>query len=145
MVSDDDLVPVVDGLAAMGLRVAIDDFGTGASVFARLQRLPVHTLKIDRSLIEGREVSRDSSILSAIIKMAHSLGMKVVAEGVENPVQAGLLRRAGCDSGQGYLFGRPGPVRDVEAVMYCQLANLDRPAFATRLHAVGRTRRAIAT
>lgn len=129
MVGDDDLKPVVEGLAGMGLRVAIDDFGTGASVFARLQRLPVHTLKIDRSLVQAGQDRRDSSILAAIVAMSHSLGLHVVAEGVENAVQAGHLRRSGCDSGQGYLFGRPGPAEDIEKMMYFQLTNLDRPAF----------------
>lgn len=136
MIGDDDLVPVVDGLADMGLRVAIDDFGTGASVFARLQRLPLHTLKIDRSLVQGREASRDWSIVAAIIEMSHSLGLTVVAEGVENAVQAGHLRRSGCDSGQGYLFGRPLPAEEVEKVMYTHLNYLDRPAFARRLRTV---------
>jgi len=130
MVGEEDLKPVVDGLAAMGLRVAIDDFGTGASVFARLQRLPLHTLKIDRSLVQGGHASRDSSILAAIVAMAHSLGLNVVAEGVEQPVQAGHLRRAGCDAGQGFLFGRPVEAEEIEKIMYFQLTNLDRPAFA---------------
>ncbi|HET6963532.1 MAG TPA: EAL domain-containing protein [Acidimicrobiales bacterium] len=146
MVGDDELIPVVDGLADMGLRVAIDDFGTGASVFARLQRLPLHTLKIDRSLIGGREASRDWSIVAAIIDMSHSLGLTVVAEGVESAVQAGHLRKCGCDSGQGYLFGRPLPVDEVEKVMYTHLNYLDRPAFGGRSGGVpkaGRTRTAL--
>lgn len=130
MVGEEDLKPVVEGLAAMGLRVAIDDFGTGASVFARLQRLPLHTLKIDRSLVHGGHAARSSSILAAIIAMAHSLGLNVVAEGVERPVQAGHLRRAGCDAGQGFLFGRPVEAEEIEKIMFFQLTNLDRPAFA---------------
>lgn len=130
MVGEDDLIPVVNGLADMGLRVAIDDFGTGASVFARLRRLPLHTLKIDRSLVQAEQAGRDSSILEAIIDMSHSLGLNVVAEGVERPAQAGLLRRAGCDAGQGFLFGRPTTPEEIEKAMYFQLTNLDRPAFA---------------
>ena len=136
MVGDDDLIPMVDGLADMGLRVAIDDFGTGASVFARLQRLPLHTLKIDRSLLRGPEASRDWSIVAAIIEMSHSLGLTVVAEGIETAVQAGHLRRAGCDAGQGYLFGRPQPPVEVEKVMYTHLNYLERPPFAGRLRAL---------
>lgn len=135
MVGEDDLKPVVEGLSAMGLRVAIDDFGTGASVFARLQRLPLHTLKIDRSLVQGGHASRDSSILGAIVAMAHSLGLYVVAEGVEMPVQAGHLRRVGCDAGQGYLFGRPMPAEEIEKIMFFQLTNFDRPAFAVTTRA----------
>ena len=141
MVGEDDLIPVVEGLADMGLKVAIDDFGTGASVFARLQKLPLQTLKIDKSLVQGREAARDSSILGAIISMSHSLGLNVVAEGVESPVQAGNLRRAGCDAGQGYLFGRPTTADEIEKIMYFQLTNLDRPAFALRAQPV-RGRRA---
>jgi EAL domain-containing protein (putative c-di-GMP-specific phosphodiesterase class I) len=134
MVADGELFPVVEGLSGMGLHIAVDDFGTGASTFGRLQTLPVDVLKIDRSLVQGREAARDASILGAIIDMAHSLGLKVVAEGVENPVQAGNLRRAGCDRGQGYLFGRPVRPEDLEAVIYCQLAYLDSPAFGTPAH-----------
>ena len=132
MVTDDDLIPVVEGLAAMGLRVAIDDFGTGSSVFARLQVLPVHRLKIDRSLVQGREAGRDSSFLGAIIEMSHSLGIEVVAEGVENPVQAGHLRRSGCDAAQGYLFGLPAGGAEIAKILYSQVTTLDRPGRAGR-------------
>lgn len=116
----DDLIPVVTELAAAGLRIAVDDFGTGASVFARLQCLPLHTLKIDRSLVQGTHPSRVEAILGAITSMSHDLGLSVVAEGVENPVQAGQLRRAGCDHAQGDLFGRPMPAAELERVLVSQ-------------------------
>ena len=72
---------------------------------------------------------RPCGFLAAIVAMAHSLGLNVVAEGVERPVQAGHLRRAGCDAGQGFLFGRPVTAEEIEKIMYFQLTNLDRPAF----------------
>jgi diguanylate cyclase (GGDEF)-like protein len=146
MVGDDDLIPVVEGLAAMGFRVAIDDFGTGASVFARLKQLPIDTLKIDRSLVQVGSSRRDTSILGAIIRMSHSMGFTVVAEGVETPGQAARLRKEACDSAQGFLFGRPMAVAEIEAIMYSQAANLDhdfrrksaaeRPTARSATHAV---------
>jgi EAL domain-containing protein (putative c-di-GMP-specific phosphodiesterase class I) len=140
MVGDDDLIPVVEGLAAMGFRVAIDDFGTGASVFARLRRLPVNTLKIDRSLVQLGRSRRDATILGAIIRMAHSMGLSVVAEGVETPAQAARLRKEGCDAGQGWLFGRPGVAAEAEAIMFSQAANLE-PAAAGRRRSRASARR----
>lgn len=136
MVGDDELVPVVEGLAAMGFRVAIDDFGTGASVFARLQRLPINTLKIDRSLVRVGPKRRDSSILGAIIRMYHPMGLGVVAEGVETAAQASRLRREACDVGQGFLFGAPMSAGELETIMYSQLANL---TFAIPTGAATRT------
>lgn len=138
MVGDDELIPVVEGLASMGFQVAIDDFGTGASVFARLQRLPIHTLKIDRSLVQVGSTRRDTSILGAIIRMSHSLGLTVVGEGVETPTQAARLRREGCDSGQGFLFGAPMSAAEIESILYSQAANLGRPAYARSRHPVRR-------
>ena len=125
LVSDDELGPVIEGLSKLGVRVAIDDFGTAGAGFGRLQALPFQTLKIDRSLVQGRDAAPDSSILATIIDMGHSLGMRVVAEGVETPVHAGHLRRAGCDSGQGYLFGKPGRPEEIERLVYSQLATVE--------------------
>jgi diguanylate cyclase (GGDEF)-like protein len=123
----DELVPVVEGLSALGVRVAIDDFGTAGSVFSRFQALPVHTLKIDRSLVQASISGFDSTVLGTIVEMGHSLGMRVVAEGVESPVQAGHLRRARCDSGQGYLFGKPSLPEEIERLVCSQVANLEPP------------------
>ena len=97
-------------LARRGVSLAIDDFGTGYSSFTYLQTLPVDTVKVDRSFltsIDARE--RDGTILRAIVAMAHSLGLTVVAEGVENAAQLQFLREIGCDRAQGFLLGRPGP------------------------------------
>lgn len=95
-------------LKAMDTRVAIDDFGTGYSSLSYLQRLPVDSLKIDRSFVHHIERSRKGSALAkAIITMAHSLELRVIAEGVETSGQLAWLRRHGCDEAQGYVFCPP--------------------------------------
>ncbi|HEX3781051.1 MAG TPA: EAL domain-containing protein [Pseudonocardiaceae bacterium] len=100
-------------LDAMGVRIAIDDFGTGYSNLAYLRHLPVTELKIAGSFVEGlqasdREDPVDAQIVATLVTLAHALGLTVTAEGVETPAQAERLRRIGCDSGQGWLFARPG-------------------------------------
>jgi len=94
----------------MGMRISIDDFGTGYSSLAYLKRFPASTVKIDRSFVSGLPGDRDDlAITQAVIAMAHTLGLSVVAEGVETRPQLGMLRELGCDEAQGYLFGRPVP------------------------------------
>ena len=102
----------------MGLEIAVDDFGTGYSSLNYLTRLPVNTLKIDRSFIAnitGR--ATDADIVSAIVSLGRSLGLKIIAEGVETEEQKTLLQRLGCDEMQGYLFSRPLPAADMEAML----------------------------
>jgi diguanylate cyclase (GGDEF)-like protein/PAS domain S-box-containing protein len=97
-------------IRAMGVSIAIDDFGTGFSSLAYLSRLSADTLKIDRSFVQEMTVGQQGVLLvAAIINLAHSLKLKVVAEGVETEEQAAMLRSMGCDELQGYLFGRPTP------------------------------------
>src|SRR6185312_1321499 len=99
-----------------GVRFAIDDYGTGYSSLSHLSRLPVDELKIDRSfMMHAHERRDDETIVRSTIELAHSMGLKVVAEGVEDPKGWNLLRRLGCDFAQGYLISRPLPVADVVA------------------------------
>jgi diguanylate cyclase len=98
--------------------VAVDDFGTGYSSLAYLKRFPIDILKIDRSFVSGAgDTHEDSAILSAIIKLAHSLGMNVVAEGIETKEQLAALRLLGCQRGQGYFFSRPVPGATLETLI----------------------------
>ncbi len=95
-------------LRAAGFRIALDDFGTGLSSLTAMRDLPVDMIKIDHSFVSGLGSDpADESIVSAVISVAHDLGLTVIAEGVERPAQADFLRLNGCDLAQGYLFGSP--------------------------------------
>ena len=95
-------------LRAIGVRVSLDDFGTGHSSLAYLRQFPLDSLKVDRSFVRGIENSGDmASIVNAVKSMAHQLGLRVVAEGIEKDEQLALLRALDCEMGQGYLFSRP--------------------------------------
>ncbi|HLT05254.1 MAG TPA: EAL domain-containing protein, partial [Pseudomonas sp.] len=108
-------VELLRRLSNLGVRLSIDDFGTGYSSLLRLKRLPVHKLKIDQGFIAGLpDDEDDAAITRAIIALAHSLGLAVVAEGIESPEQAALLARYGCGLGQGYWFGRPLPAAELD-------------------------------
>jgi diguanylate cyclase (GGDEF)-like protein/PAS domain S-box-containing protein len=109
-----DALQLVSDLDAIGVGLAIDDFGTGYSSLAYLKQLPVQTLKIDRSFI--KDISgdgNDEAIAVAIIQLGKSLGLSVIAEGVENEEQAAFLLRHGCRQAQGYLYGRPAQPAEI--------------------------------
>jgi EAL domain-containing protein (putative c-di-GMP-specific phosphodiesterase class I) len=104
----DSTIATLHELSRMGLRISIDDFGTGHSSLGRLKHLPINTLKIDRSFVQDLANNPDdAAIVKAIIAMARSLNLQVVAEGVETPEQLVFLREQQCDKLQGYLFSRP--------------------------------------
>ena len=101
-------IEMLQALRALGLTIAIDDFGTGYSSLAYLKRLPIQVLKLDREFVRDIEFDEnDAAISAATLALAHGLGLKVVAEGIENPAQSAFLRRHGCDYLQGYLYGKP--------------------------------------
>ena len=101
-----------------GAGIAIDDFGTGYSSLSYLHKLPVSALKIDRSFIINLATDADSmAIVSTIITLAHSLNLKVIAEGVETRDQERILRLLRCNEYQGYLFSRPVPAEQIEVML----------------------------
>jgi diguanylate cyclase (GGDEF)-like protein/PAS domain S-box-containing protein len=110
----DEAVKILHGLSSMGVRLAIDDFGTGYSSLSYLKSFPINTLKIDQTFV--RDVTTDAddaAIAKAIIAMAHSLKLNVIAEGVETREQLDFLSSEACDEIQGFLFGRPLPALDL--------------------------------
>jgi diguanylate cyclase (GGDEF)-like protein/PAS domain S-box-containing protein len=116
MDNPDAALALLNRLRALGVRLAIDDFGTGYSSLARLKRLPVHKLKLDQSFVMGLPRDQDDvAITRAVIALGHSLGLKVLAEGIEQLEQAELLEQLDCDHAQGYYFGRPQPAEALAA------------------------------
>lgn len=117
LIGERDTHTTVAALSALGVRVALDDFGTGYSTFALLQQLPADSLKIDRSFVaQVATESRGRKILRAIIAMAHTLGMTVVAEGIETDAQRRELTALRCDQGQGTLLAAPLPPEEIPAL-----------------------------
>jgi diguanylate cyclase (GGDEF)-like protein/PAS domain S-box-containing protein len=104
----EDNTQALDALKEMGVRLGLDDFGTGYSSLSYLKRLPVDRVKVDKSFVKGLgENATDTALVRMIIDLCHTLGVEIVAEGIETSEQAVLLRDMGCDLGQGYYFARP--------------------------------------
>jgi EAL domain-containing protein (putative c-di-GMP-specific phosphodiesterase class I) len=118
MLDAEHAVLTMQALRAMGVQFAVDDFGTGYSSLAHLTRLPISTLKIDQSFVRNMALQpADLVIVQTIVGMAHSLGLRVVAEGVETPAQLAQLQACGCNLFQGHLFGQAQPVAVFEELL----------------------------
>jgi diguanylate cyclase (GGDEF)-like protein/PAS domain S-box-containing protein len=118
MMNTERTVNILRNLRNLGVGVSIDDFGTGYSSLAYLRRFPLDKLKIDRAFISGITTNADdAAIVLAIIRMAHTLKLEVVAEGVETAAQLHWLRNHDCDEIQGYLFSRPLPAAQIEVIL----------------------------
>jgi diguanylate cyclase (GGDEF)-like protein/PAS domain S-box-containing protein len=108
---------ILRALKDHGVRLAMDDFGTGYSSLAHLRRFPLDVIKVDRSFVAGLGDGQGSSIAGAIVSLAHALGLRTVAEGIEDDEQRRAVLALGCDVGQGFLFARPMPVDDLTRLL----------------------------
>jgi diguanylate cyclase (GGDEF)-like protein len=118
-------IALLTDLRRMGIKISIDDFGTGYSSLSYLKHLPVDTVKLDRSFVIGTTTdSRDAALVMAVITLAHSLGLRVIAEGIETESQHNFLRLLSCDEGQGFLLGKPAPA---EAIDWSSLSPKRKP------------------
>jgi EAL domain-containing protein (putative c-di-GMP-specific phosphodiesterase class I) len=118
MQQGDGTASLLAHLNELGISLALDDFGTGYSSLSHLKRFPIKRIKIDRSFVCDISTSEgDAALARAVIAMAHGLGVEVVAEGIESLEQLAILRRYGCDEGQGYFLGRPVVPSEVPALV----------------------------
>jgi EAL domain-containing protein (putative c-di-GMP-specific phosphodiesterase class I) len=114
----DEMVKRIGDLHALGVRIALDDFGSGYSNLGYLQRFPLDKLKIDRSFVAALGNSANGGvIIQAMVALGRALGLSVLVEGVETEQQRVLLRLAGCDEMQGFLFARPAPARAIDRLL----------------------------
>lgn len=122
---------IMERIHGMGLRLAIDDYGTGHSSLAYLQRMPIHSLKVDLSFVRTMLVSKENEVIvHSTIQLAHNLGLSVIAEGVEDEATLEKLRNLGCDEAQGYFISRPMPAdQATEWLLAQQAAQMKTPAL----------------
>jgi EAL domain-containing protein (putative c-di-GMP-specific phosphodiesterase class I) len=114
----DYIIPILNNLKAQGVAISIDDFGTEYSSLSRLKELPIDRIKMAMEFVQGIDVGvKDRAIATVIINLAKSLGLKVIAEGVETQEQLDFLTKGVCDDVQGYYFHRPMPAEDIEELM----------------------------
>lgn len=113
LVNEEKVMKVLDEIVNLGFKIALDDFGTGYSSMARLRNMPVHLIKIDQSFVRHLAQSKeDEAIVQSILKLSHSLGKQVVAEGVEDKASLNILKHMQCDKIQGYYYAKPMPFED---------------------------------
>jgi EAL domain-containing protein (putative c-di-GMP-specific phosphodiesterase class I) len=114
----EEVIKRIEDLHALGVRIALDDFGSGYSNLGYLQRFPLDKLKIDKSFVDAIGQSANGGVIvQAIVALARALGLAVTVEGVETEEQRVLLRLAGCDEMQGFLFARPAPARTIDRLL----------------------------
>jgi EAL domain-containing protein (putative c-di-GMP-specific phosphodiesterase class I) len=136
MHSDTAATQLLSDLREEGVRVSVDDFGTGYSSLGRLQRLPVDVLKIDKTFVDDiGDGERRGALVRAIVVMAHSLELTVVAEGVETEAQRAFLERHDCDLYQGHLLSPPLSAANMERYLQTHHAGLRTVAPSDRTHA----------
>jgi EAL domain-containing protein (putative c-di-GMP-specific phosphodiesterase class I) len=134
----------LEQLRERGIRIALDDFGTGYSSLSYLRRFPVDILKIAKDFIGPPETKPDEwAFAAAIIALGQTLGLTIIAEGIEEPGQYERLRALGCDLGQGYLFARPADATTIEALLRRQSALLARSDDSSALRALWGSRPAV--
>ena len=119
-VDEDMIVPFINELHSQGFKIAIDDFGTGMSSLGLLRRIPLDTLKLDKSFFDDMSINmteKESAVVRYMILMAQTMGIKTIAEGIEEKFQVDLLKEYGCDMVQGYYFSRPLAMGDYEKML----------------------------
>ena len=118
---------MLERMRELGVRLALDDFGTGYSALTHLRRLPIDTIKIDRSFLQRLKTEADLPTIRAIVELARAHQIEVVAEGIETEAARRLVRSAGCTRGQGYLFARPAPF-DALLDILCATGTISSPS-----------------